>query len=278
MKNTIRNVVVEYKNKRARKTGTSLWGSLDLKSIAREVEADASQSMSEVKLTPDLPEQAASKVEIKAVKPVPVAEPVFVNIAESPLITTSSDAEVSQLETTPGETVAPRMPELMEAVVVTAKKPSIRSGVRKVVPRKQSFQDQLVAEADIQAELLSLEIENVNLKRELMAKLRAEKILLHAIARRLKQRGNALCLSIIPTMKPSWAWRREPRRRPCFAGVNRSARVLAIQVRAVEPPTPNRAAAERSDVPSHDTAKTRLRRSSLKARVALPWTKSSMGQ
>ncbi|MFK3668434.1 hypothetical protein ACI2JN_24680 [Ochrobactrum teleogrylli] len=188
MKNPIRNVVVEYKNKRARKTGTSLWGTLDLKSIAREVEADAPQSMPEVKLTPDLPEQAASKVEIKAVKPVPVAEPVFVNIAESPLVTTSSDAEVSQLETAPGETVAPRMPELMESVVVRAKKPSIRSGVRKVVPRKQSFQDQLVAEADIQAELLSLEIENVNLKRELMAKLRAEKILLLAIARRLRQR------------------------------------------------------------------------------------------
>ncbi|WHS30150.1 hypothetical protein QLQ09_00750 [Brucella sp. NM4] len=188
MKNPIRNVVVEYKNKRARKTGTSLWGSLDLKSIAREVEADVPLSLPEVKLTPNLPEQAASKVETKAVKPVPAAEPVFVDIAESPLVTTSSAAEVSQLETTPDETVAPRMLELTEAVVVRAKKPSIRSGVRNVVPRKQSFQDQLVAEADIQAELLSLEIENVNLKRELMAKLRAEKILLLAIARRLRQR------------------------------------------------------------------------------------------
>ncbi|MEL4073487.1 hypothetical protein WKW50_25685 [Ochrobactrum sp. GPK 3] len=188
MKNPIRNVVVEYKNKRARKTGTSLWGSLDLKSIAREVEADVPLSLPEVKLTPNLPEQAASKVETKPVKPVPVAEPVFVDIAESPLVTTSSAAEVSQLETTPDETVAPRMLELTEAVVVRAKKPSIRSGVRKVVPRKQSFQDRLVAEADIQAELLSLEIENVDLKRELMAKLRAENTFLLAIAKRLRQR------------------------------------------------------------------------------------------
>jgi len=43
---------------------------------------------------------------------------------------------------------------------------------------------------------------------------------------------------------------------------------------AVETPIPNRAAAERADMPSRDAARTRLRRSSLKARVILPPTKS----
>ncbi|MBN8949167.1 MAG: hypothetical protein J0H90_01315, partial [Rhizobium tropici] len=39
-----------------------------------------------------------------------------------------------------------------------------------------------------------------------------------------------------------------------------------------------RAAADRADIPSCDAARTRLRRSSLKARVILPPTKSPVGQ
>jgi hypothetical protein len=68
----------------------------------------------------------------------------------------------------------------------------------------------------------------------------------------------------------------EPRR-PCLAGVNRPARALAIQAMAVVIPIPNRAAAERADMPSRDAARTRLRRSSLRARVILPPTKSPVG-
>lgn len=39
MKTPNRNVVVEYKNRRSRKDSASLWGNLDLKSIAEEVDA-----------------------------------------------------------------------------------------------------------------------------------------------------------------------------------------------------------------------------------------------
>ncbi|MEL4073549.1 hypothetical protein WKW50_26040, partial [Ochrobactrum sp. GPK 3] len=52
MKNPIRNVVVEYKNRRARKSGNALWGNLDLKSIAREVEEDAKAPISADQVTP----------------------------------------------------------------------------------------------------------------------------------------------------------------------------------------------------------------------------------
>lgn len=45
---------------------------------------------------------------------------------------------------------------------------------------------------------------------------------------------------IMPTMRSSWASRREPPRRPCFAGFNRPARALAIQAIAVEMPISNR--------------------------------------
>ncbi len=83
--------------------------------------------------------------------------------------------------------------------------------------------------------------------------------------------------SIMRTMKSSWASRREPPRRPCLKGDNRPARALAIQAMAVEIPIPNRAAAERADMPFRDAAITRLRRSSLKARVILTPTKSPVG-
>jgi len=56
--------------------------------------------------------------------------------------------------------------------------------------------------------------------------------------RTISLRAMSFASSIIPTLEPSWASRREPPRRPCFAGVNRPARVLAIQAIAVEPPTP----------------------------------------
>lgn len=59
-----------------------------------------------------------------------------------------------------------------------------------------------------------------------------------------------------------------------MAGVNWPARALAIQAMAVEMPIPNLAAADLADRPSRDAARTRLRKSSLKARVILPPTKS----
>lgn len=95
--------------------------------------------------------------------------------------------------------------------------------------------------------------------------------------RTISLRVMSFASSIMPTMKSSWASWREPPRRPCLAGDNRPARALAIQAMAVEIPIPNRAAAERADMPSRDAASTRLRRSSLKARIILPSTKPPVG-
>jgi|GEM_PF-824049 len=48
MKNSNRNVIVEYKNRRVRKSVNSLWGSLDLKLIAQSVEDDTSEQSASV--------------------------------------------------------------------------------------------------------------------------------------------------------------------------------------------------------------------------------------
>lgn len=78
-----------------------------------------------------------------------------------------------------------------------------------------------------------------------------------------------LLADIMPTIKSSWVTRHGPPRRPCFAGVSWPWRALAIQAMAVETPIPNRAAADRADIPSFEAANTRLRKSSLKARLIL---------
>ncbi|MFP3786587.1 hypothetical protein, partial [Burkholderia sp. SIMBA_024] len=63
MKNRIRNVVVDYKNKRTRKGSSSLWGNLDLKSITEQVEADAPQSPMDAQVQPDLSKPIERKTE-----------------------------------------------------------------------------------------------------------------------------------------------------------------------------------------------------------------------
>jgi hypothetical protein len=49
--------------------------------------------------------------------------------------------------------------------------------------------------------------------------------------------------SIIPTMKPAYSSRREPRRRPCCRGANSPIFARAIQRIALDTPTPKRAVA-----------------------------------
>lgn len=78
MKNPIRNVVVEYKNRRALKKKNSLWGNLDLKSISRDVEADSlgnghqqqAVSHDSIAETPEELAEAASGSEPDVVSPV----------------------------------------------------------------------------------------------------------------------------------------------------------------------------------------------------------------
>lgn len=187
MKNPNRNIVVEYKNKRARKGSSSLWGNLDLKSIAQQVEADAPQSPMEVRAQPDLPKPIERRTENMATKAMSHAEPVIEQVEE-----VLSEPKRSNIDASGSEEVLIAMDELQSAnmvgnPVVSGKKPSVRRPVKKSVPFKREAANQIVAEPDIKADLSALEIENADLKRELVARLRMENRQLHKMLQRLKK-------------------------------------------------------------------------------------------
>ena len=187
MKNPNRNIVVEYRNKRARKGSSSLWGNLDLKSIARQVEADEPQSPMDAQVQPDLSKPIERKTETTTIKAMSQAEPVIEQVEEA-----LSERELSNMDASIWEEASLAMDKLQTAnmagnAVVREKKPSVRRGMKKSAPQKQEAADRVVAEPDIQAELSALEIENANLKRELGVRLRMENRQLLKMLRRLEQ-------------------------------------------------------------------------------------------
>lgn len=187
MKNPIRNVVVEYKNKRARKGSASLWGNLDLKSIARQVEADAPQSPVDAVVEPDLSHPIERKAET-TINAMSRAEPVTAKVEEA-----LNEPELSNMDASKPEEASLAMEALQTAnlvadAIVRKKKPSVRRPVTKTVLQKRETANRVVAEPDIQAELSALEIENADLKRELAARLRTENRQLLKMLRRLEQR------------------------------------------------------------------------------------------
>ncbi|MBB5704568.1 hypothetical protein FHS76_004490 [Ochrobactrum daejeonense] len=188
MRNPNRNIVVEYKNKRTRKGSSSLWGNLDLKSIARQVEADAPQSPMEVQAQPDLPKPIERRTENATTKVVAYAELVIEQVEEAPRA-----PKLSYIDASGPEEVLIAMEELQTAnmagnAAVREKKPSVRRRMKKSVPFKREVANRIVAEPDIQAELSALENENADLKRELAARLRMENRQLHKMLRRLEER------------------------------------------------------------------------------------------
>jgi hypothetical protein len=164
-----------------------LWGSLDLKSIARQVEADGVQSPVEAQARSDLPKPIERKTEITTIKAVSQMEPVIAKVEDAPRERKFSDSDAS----VPGEVLA-AMEELQTAkmagnAVVREKKLSVRRRMKKSVLFKREATNRIVAEPDIQAELSALEIENADLKRHLAARLRLENGQLHKMLLRLKQ-------------------------------------------------------------------------------------------
>lgn len=187
MKNPNRNIVVEYKNKRARKGSSSLWGNLDLKSIARQVEVDAPQSPVEVRAQPDLPKPIERRTENATTKVVEHAEPVIEQVEEA-----LSEPELSNMGASKPEEASLAWEEqqtanMVENSVVREKKPSVRRCMKKSAPQKQRAAIRVFAEPDIQAELLALEIENAELKRELAARLATENRQLLKMLQRLEK-------------------------------------------------------------------------------------------
>ncbi len=187
MKNPIRNVVVEYKNKRTRKGSSSLWGNLDLKSITEQVEADAPQSPMDAQVQPDLSKPIERKTETTTINAVSQTEPVIEQVEEA-----LSEQELSNMDASKPEEAPLTMEELQTEnmvgnPVVSEKKPSVRRGMKKSAPQKQQAAIRVFAEPDIQAELSALEIENADLKRELAARLRMENRQLLKMLRRLEK-------------------------------------------------------------------------------------------
>ena len=187
MKNPNRNIVVEYKNKRARKGSSSLWGNLDLKSIARQVEADAPQSPMDAEVQPDLSKPIERGTENATAKVVAYAEPVIEQVEEAPREPNLSNIDASKPEEASLAIDELQTANMAENSVVGEEKPSVRRGMKKSAPQKQEAAIRVFAEPDIQAELSALEIENAELKRELAARLRMENRQLHKMLRRLEQ-------------------------------------------------------------------------------------------
>ncbi|MEN4966841.1 hypothetical protein ABE562_20365 [Brucella intermedia] len=187
MKNPNRNIVVEYKNKRTRKGSSSLWGNLDLKSIAQQVEADAPQSPVEVRAQPDLPKPMERRTDNATTEVVAHAEPVIEQIEEA-----LSEPELSNMDASKPEEASLATKELQTVnmagnATVREKKPSVRRRMKKTVLQKQEAAIRVFAEADIQAELSALEIENAELKRELAARLATENRQLLKMLQRLEK-------------------------------------------------------------------------------------------
>jgi len=173
VKNSARNVVVEYKNKRARKGSASLWGSLDLKSISREVEAAISQSPVKVAANSGFFNSPVSKAE---------------NTAKDDLLAIMADENVAEVQSKREPSVIGALELEKEAV---AADPLPKSGTYERIDSKHknlsvggtriatsSLHPKMttlsVADMDLGTELTLLESENASLKRELIAKLRLE--------------------------------------------------------------------------------------------------------
>lgn len=182
MKNPVRNVVVEYKNKRARKGNVSLWGDLDLKSIARQVEADTLQATMDACAEFDLPEPRDNRTE--------VIDPNVVQKTAPSIETIEAKREPSVVDVAePERAIIVSDPVQKLEIVVRQKNRSVLRGGKKAVSQKTNTVTCSVATTDIRAELLYLEQENASLKRELIARLRAENANLCAMLERAEQRS-----------------------------------------------------------------------------------------
>jgi len=170
MKNPIRNVVVEYKNRRARRGGNSLWGNLDLKSIARDVEEDAKAPAPVEQTQPAIAETSSEPV-AKILEPTPQVEAIVepkIGVADAPE-TITAEAEVA-----PQETQKPAAAKATTSSARTRKKLNTPRRLKPLADKPVKVKPAPKAAADILDELAALEAENVVLKRQLAEKLSIE--------------------------------------------------------------------------------------------------------
>lgn len=187
MKNPVRNVVVEYKNKRSRKGNGSLWGDLDLKSISREVETAVSQSPTKDAIQPDVSEPPVNKANntVRNDLSMIVADQKFENdqTTRVPVIAPAVRFEKEGSANNP-----PPKSELSESPSTKHKNPP--GGKTRITTSRphRKVATLSVTDIDLRTELRSLESENASLKKQLITKLRLENENLSAMLARMGQR------------------------------------------------------------------------------------------
>lgn len=172
MKNPLRSVIVEYKGRRSRKMRkpNAIWGDLDLKAVARQVEEDI------LPVEISIPKTRSSQTILPAVKEVPPAESVP-NIEVPTIVTpktldTPSVPEPSFTEQLDGET---------EPLKSTPKRKARRAHEQPpIVPASHEI-------SITNDELNALEAENAELKRQLMLRLQRENAQLAQMLARIKR-------------------------------------------------------------------------------------------
>ncbi|MDT6942252.1 hypothetical protein RI570_19435 [Brucella pseudogrignonensis] len=187
MKNPIRNVVVEYKNKRTRKGNSSLWGGLDLKSISREVEATILQSSDEVATqtgAPDLRLNLTKYTVAEKLRGTAVAK----NIDEYQAQKKASVVETLELQKGVPDTGPFPPSELTPHITPKKNDRPVQDRARVVQKKQQRAVIYSAGDEDVVSELSFLERENASLKRELIAKLRLENENMAAMIARAEQR------------------------------------------------------------------------------------------
>jgi hypothetical protein len=200
-----RNFAVEYKSGRRKNDAkpNSIWGSMDLKSVARDVEEEAmpflQKNLEADELDPDMsaPEENPSS----PILTPPLATPTSAEETRGMFMAddtdTINDAEAPVLEDAPVAQKKQRKPRAKKTFVTTAaetassgidgrkkrgRKASVSEGpvaakrrAPKVTPEVDQIADEVATSAgDEMADLLELEAENQKLRKLLAEKLRAE--------------------------------------------------------------------------------------------------------
>ena len=209
MKKPLRSVVVEYKGgRRTRKMNkpNALWGNIDLKAIAEDVQEDISLPGNKTAFGANTRDNAAVPMEEEAASQVPAAPPPPSPVASAPrILETISTPSPEVLPTTPTRSDREDTAKSSSPPIQSGKQTSSRE--ERLVPkrRRKSAAPRPVNKAEPQQpattlftplattvsigdEIEALEAENAALKRQLMEKLRSENAQLAKMLMRFSQR------------------------------------------------------------------------------------------
>ncbi|MBC8719574.1 hypothetical protein [Ochrobactrum sp. Marseille-Q0166] len=187
MKKPLRNVVVEYKNKRSRKASVSIWGELDLNTIIRDVETSMQQSSTNVRAGSDAAEAFVNVVEDTASGELsPIASPERLEIVQAEPAASAAVAVKFKKPVTTSDAV--QKPQVAEDVVGRQNRRPVRRKAQATLSPQHEAATFPTRDADIINELSALEIENASLKRELIVWLVSENRHLAVMLKQVEKR------------------------------------------------------------------------------------------